>query len=505
MIYRKLIAVAASAVLMSSCNKLDRYFWKDKFDRDKENASSFVEVGSIDIGDAGAAEISAFDPKTNRLFVVNNGGVNKIDVLDLNNPSAISVIYSIPLDKYNGAVNSVYVHDGLLAAAIENSDKQANGTVAVFRTTDYAEIKAVTVGALPDMVTFSPDGKYILTANEGEPNADYTNDPVGSVSIISVKNNFSVLNLDLGPFASQAAGLKAKGLRVFGPGASFAQDMEPEYVTISKDSKTAWVTLQENNAIATIDLQSKSVSKIFPLGFKDYSLQANAIDPSDEDDKIEFRKVPVFGIYMPDGIAVLEKNGKPYLFTVNEGDAREYDAFEEVERVKNITLDPAAFPDHASLQADENTGRLNITNTLGKNSAGEFTALYSLGARSFSVWNGLNGELMYDSKNNLEKVTNDAGFYDDKRSDDKGVEPEGIALGEVGGRDIAFIGMERADAVALYDVSDPLHPKFIKVIQTGDAPEGVLFISKKDSPVKKSLLVVSSEDDGVIRVYAPMN
>lgn len=503
---RKILCVAAAtSVLISSCTKFDKHFWKDKFDRDKESASSFVEVGSIDIGDAGAAEISAFDPKTKRLFVVNNGGTNKIDVLDLNNPSSIGVVHSILLAKFNGAVNSLDVHDGMLAAAIESSDKQANGTLAIFRTTDYAEIKSVTVGALPDMVTFSPDGKFILTANEGEPNADYTNDPIGSVSIVSVKNNYSVATLDFGSFASQADALKAKGFRLFGPGASFAQDVEPEYITVSKDSKTAWVTLQENNAIAKIDLYSKTVSRIFPLGFKNYNLQANAIDPSDDDGKVEFRKVPVFGIYMPDAITILDKNGKQFLFTANEGDAREYDAFEEVERVKNVTLDPTIFPDFAALQADENIGRLNITTTLGKNSNGEFSSLYSLGSRSFSVWNGVNGELLFDSKNNLEKAVNAAGFYDDGRSDDKGVEPEGITIGEVGGRDIAFVGLERADAVALYDVSEPLSPRLIKILQTGDAPEGVLFISKKDSPVGKSLLVVSSENDGVIRVYAPMN
>lgn len=502
---KQLLTLALLASL-SSCSKyFDKDFWKDKDNEHKEDPSSFEEISSIDIGEAGAAEITAFDPKTNRLFVVNNGGTNQIDVVDIKNPKALSVIATIDLAKYNGAVNSLDVHDGLLAAAIESADKQQAGKVVVFNTSTYDQVKVIGVGALPDMVTFSPDGKYILTANEGEPNSDYTVDPYGTVSIISVKQGFSVVNLDFSSVSGKKANLQQRGLRIFGPNAKFSQDIEPEYVTISKDSKTAWVTLQENNAIAKIDLESKSVKEIFPLGFKNYSSPGNGIDPSDKDNTVAFYNVPVFGMYLPDAIKVLHKNGIPYLFTVNEGDVREYDGFEEAERLEDITLDPDVFPNAAALQDPAQLGRLNITKTLGdKNNDGKYEALYSFGARSFSVWNGLSGELMYDSKNNLEEAVNNAGYYDDGRSDDKGVEPEGITIGEVGGKDIAFIGLERADAVAIYNVSEPTSPKLLQVLQSGDAPEGVLFISAKDSPNKKSLLIVSSEDDGVIKVYQPM-
>lgn len=83
------------------------------------------------------------------------------------------------------------------------------------------------------------------------------------------------------------------------------------------------------------------------------------------------------------------------------------------------------------------------------------------------------------------------------------MEPEGITLGKVNKRNLAFVGMERADAVAIYDVTNPLQPVFLQILATGDAPEGVLFISAKDSPIRRSLLVVSSENDGVIKVYMP--
>lgn len=495
--------LAFAFTFITSCNKYDYKYFKDKIDGKKENVRAFAEIGSIDIGDAGAAEISAYDPATKKLFVVNNSAVNKIDVVDLSDPAAMSVIGSIPLEKYSGAVNSVDVKNGVLAAAIGAADKQDNGVIVIFDTDDYAELKVIPAGALPDMVAFSPDGRYILSANEGEPNGDYNNDPVGSVTIVSVDNSFAAVNVDFGAFAGQVNQLKAGGLRMFGPGASFAQDMEPEYLTISKDSKTAWVTLQENNAIAKIDIASKTVTEIFPLGFKDYSEQINAIDPSDRDEIVDFRKIPVFGMYQPDAIAVLEKNGKAFLFTANEGDVREYDAFEEAERLKDVTLDASVFGDVEFLQNEANLGRLNITTTLGKKENGEFNELYSFGARSFSVWDGSNGSLLFDSQNKLEKETIDAGFYDDGRSDDKGAEAEGLTIGEVNGDPFAFVGLERADAVAIYNISDPVHPRFIKILATGDAPEGILFISRDNSPVNVSLLVVSSENDGVIKVFAP--
>jgi hypothetical protein len=494
---KTMLPLVALAIL-AACSKDD-----DHKPDANEDPATFSEIGSLDIGEATAAEISAYDPSTKRLFVVNNGeAINTIDVIDMADPTKMSRITSIPISA--GAVNSLSVHDRQLAAAIEALNKQEPGKVTVYNTKDYTEIKSVTVGALPDMITFSPDGNYILTANEGEPSADYTNDPVGSVSVISVKDNYSVTNIDFSSFAGQQADLQQKGLRVFGPNASFAQDMEPEYITVSSDSKTAWVTLQENNAIAKIDIAAKTATNIFPLGFKNYNDDANAVDLSDKDGGITFKKAPVRSIYLPDAIAVLQQGATPFLFTVNEGDVREYDAFEEADRIRNIALDPAVFTDAAALKQDAQLGRLNVTKTLGDaNGDGLYETLYSFGARSFSVWNGNTGAQVYDSRNELEQKCKDAGVYDDARSDDKGVEPEGITLGVVGNKNIAFVGLERADAVAVYDVSNPGAPVFLQLLKSGDAPEGVLFVSAKDSPTKKSLLIVSSEGDGVVKVFTP--
>lgn len=467
-----------------------------------EDPVSFFETGSIDIGDVGAAEISAYDPKTQRLFVVNNSVTNKIDVIDFANPAKPVLISSISVTPYGGFVNCLDVYDGKLAAAIEALNKQDAGKVVVFKTNDYSEVKVIPVGALPDMITYSPDGKYILTANEGEPNTDYTNDPLGTVSIISVTDNYSVVNLDFSSFASSQTTLQAGGLRVFGIGNNFAKDMEPEYVTISPDSKIAWVTLQENNAIAKINIETKKITNIFPLGFKNYNLDNYKMDLSDRDNVIAFNTTwNVKGMFQPDAIAVIPSD-VPLLFTANEGDAREYTALTEVKRVKDLNLDPVAFPNGAALKTDPQIGRLNVTTALGNpDGDGDYDELYSFGARSFSMWNGNTGALVFDSKNELDTRIAADNLYDDGRSDDKGSEPEGLTIGKIGDRTVLFVGLERADAIAMYDITYPYYPVFMKTLKTGDAPEGVLFIPASKSPTGRSLLVVSSENDGVIKVF----
>lgn len=473
-----------------------------------EDPSTFKEISSLKIGGEAAAEISAYDEKTKRLFVVNNdldAEINQIDVVDLADPSNPKKISSIDVSGY-GLVNSVDIFDGKLAAAMENTNKQDNGRIVVYNTNDYSEIKAITVGALPDMVTYSKDGKFILSANEGEPSQDYTNDPAGSVSIIDVQNNYTATTLDFGSFASQAETLKENGFRIYGASNDFVKDIEPEYITVSADSKTAWVTLQENNAIAKIDIAAKSITHIFPLGFKDYGLADNAIDVSDEDEiSGDFKPwANVKGMYLPDGIAVYEQGGVPYLFTANEGDAREYDAFEEIKRVKNLTLDPEVFTDIPELQKDENLGRLNVTTTLGdENGDGKYEALYSLGSRSFSAWNGNTGAQVFDSKNELDKKAVEAAAYEDGRSDDKSVEPEGVTIGKIGETPVAFVGMERVKSVAIYDITNPQQPQFLQWLTGADGPEGLLFIPAEKSPVQRSLLVVSNEYDGTIKIYQP--
>ncbi|MDR6762274.1 hypothetical protein J2Y38_002485 [Flavobacterium sp. 2755] len=498
------LSLLAALFLMASCNNDENSNNEEPETVVNENPATFKEIGSIKIGGEAAAEISAYCEKTKRLFTVNNSGTNQIDVIDLADPTKPVKIGQINLAAYEGASNSVSIYDGKLAVALESTtNKQGNGKVVVFNTSDYSLIKQVTVGALPDMITFSADGKYIMTANEGEPNTDYSQDPNGTISIIET-SNYTVTTLDFASFSSQAAALAKDGFRISKYAKSFAQDIEPEYITISDDSKTAWVTLQENNGVAKVDLASKTITAIYPLGLKDYNTAENAIDVSDSDDKIAFGPWKVKGLYMPDAISHFSSNNVPYFVTANEGDAREYDAYTDIKRMKSLKLDATVFPDAATLKLDANLGRLNLITDMGDTDGdGDLDEMVSFGARSFSIWNGNTGKIVYDSKNDVDKKTNELGTYDDKRSDDKGSEPEAVVVAKMGNQNILFVGLERSDAFMTYDVTNPASPQYLQTVKTGDAPEGVLYIPASKSPTKRSLVVVSSEGDGTIKIYQP--
>ncbi|MBA80292.1 MULTISPECIES: choice-of-anchor I family protein [unclassified Leeuwenhoekiella] len=480
---------------------------------------NFSYLATIDIGGETAAEISAYDPTTQKLFVTNSEKKG-ITVVDLSNPSNPVELTAEFLAL--GNINSVAVKDGKLAVAVENDNKQANGKVVVYTTSDLNTPTEYTVGALPDMVTFTPDGNYLLVANEGEPNDDYTVDPEGSVSVIELANGM-VKTAGFTAFNNQLTTLRAGGYRVFGPGATLAQDTEPEYIAVSDDSATAWITLQENNGIAKLDIATATITQIYPLGFKNFASSMNMLDASNRDDVTELKNWPVLGIYMPDAISYFKTNGTGYLITANEGDARDYDGYSEEERVKDIDLDPTAFADFDIdwLQENENLGRLKITTANGDTDGdGDFDALHSYGARSFSIWS-TSGTLVYDSgdeiaRKNLEfaphyfnldnedDATNLQDGEKDGRSDDKGAEPESTAILDMGGeRQIAIIGLERVSALMVYDVTNPSAPVFLQWLQrdTDVAPEGLMTISRTESPNGKDLIIASHEASGTVSIY----
>jgi DNA-binding beta-propeller fold protein YncE len=493
--------------------------------------------------DEGAAEIAVHDPATQMLYGIDNGGgVPKIDVISIADPTQPTLVRTIDVSPYGAVVNSVAVRAGVrlsqretgtvVAAAVQPADKVQPGAVVFFAASDGSFLNQVRVGALPDMLSFTPDGKRILVANEGEPNDDYTIDPEGSVSVINLRRGVKRLkndNVRTARFDVFNAGRTRSRqldprIRIFGPGASVAQDLEPEYITVSPDSKTAWVTLQENNALARVKIQSARVERLIALGTKDHSLPGNELDASNRDAAINIASWPVNGMYMPDGISTLQVGGETYLVTANEGDARDYDGCAEEEQVRNLTLDPDAFPNAAELQAQPALGRLNVTLANGDTDGdGDYDELFSFGARSFSIWSA-DGELVYDSGADFERITaavfpadfnstdteNDS--FDD-RSDNKGPEPEGLDVGEIDGRTYVFVGLERIGGVMVYDVTDPTAPSFVHYVNNRDfsgdpeagtagdlAPEGILFIPAADSPTGKPLVVTSNEVSGTVTV-----
>ena len=491
--------------------------------------------------DESAAEIVAYDAASKRLFVV-NAHQGRVDVVDISNPSKPSTIGAIDTkvdwDK-SGGVNSVAVHNGLVAVAVEHDDKQAPGVVITYQAADLKKVQHYAVGALPDMLTFTPDGKHIIVACEGEPNDDYTNDPEGQVGIITLADN----SVKLAGFAAfQADDLRAKGVIINGgqdnDGDGFtneegdvpstaAQDLEPEYVSVSADSKTAWIVCQENNAIAVLDLSSGSITDVKALGYKDGMSQK--MDVSNKDGAINFGTYPVRMLHHPDAITSFVSGGKEYLITANEGDGREYEGkpgFIDETRIGKVTLDATAFPNAAELQDKKVLGRLKMNRSLGDTDQdGAYEQLYVYGGRSITIWDTSDFSVTWDSGSQMEEyiaqshanifnASNDDNEADD-RSDDKGPEPEAVTVAEIAGVQYAFVGLERVGGVMVYDISKPASPVFVTYTNSRNAsakaeedkagdygPESILVIPADENGSDTPIMVVGNEVSGTIAIYS---
>ena len=660
---------------------------------------SKVKLNHFSSATSAFAEISAYDEVNKRLYSTNSKdiGVNVYDFVNGN------VIYNnfIDLSTYGGVPNSVAVNNGILAVALPNVVKTNNGVVVLIDK-NLSILKTLTVGALPDMLTYSPDGKNLVVANEGEPNDEYTIDPEGSVSIIDMSNgaanatarnvgftgvsidpevrifgkittkaldlffseyaegtsnnkyleiyngtaqsidltnyafpnvsnapttpgeyefwntfpsgasipagktyiiahgmadssilakadytmnflsngddgfalvkggtwidadmdnmidagemtNFTVLDM-IGDFMgdpgdgwdvagtalatkdhtlvrkssfygnsnwTQSAGtdvnnsewivkanedwtnLGAHTITTGVKASTPAQDLEPEYVAISTDSKKAYVSCQENNAIAIVDLTSGVITSVKSLGFKNHGLLENSLDASDRDGGkgISVAYNNVLGMYQPDAIAVANIGGVDYIVSANEGDSRDYPGFSEEARVKDLVLDPTAFPDWVNLRKDQNLGRLKTTTTLGDTDGdGDYDKIYAYGARSFAIWD-TTGTLVYDSKNEIEKIlaTQASYNYPADRDDDKGAEPESVAIAKLENKTFAFIGLERAKGVMVFDISNPKAPVFVQYYNKDEidqSPEGLVFIPASKSGDGQSYLISTNEASG---------
>lgn len=458
----------------------------------------FKQVATL--GDLPGAEIPAYDVRSKQGYVTSGDGLQIVDLSDPKNPALGALLD--PVANYglgSSAITSVDTCRGIVAFAVP-SDPETDPGAVVFTKPDGTLIRIVTVGALPDMVTFTQNCKTLLVANEGQPDGDV--DPEGSISLIRVSTGH-VRTADFQRFNGQEDALRNKGVRIF-PGVSAANDFEPEYIAVSENGREAWVTLQEANAVAVVNIRGAKVSSIVPLGLKDHSRKRNALDASDRDGVINIQPWPLKGMYMPDAIASYGAGwgwwSSQYYITANEGDARDAD-----ERVEDLTLDPTAFPPELDLQNEFNLGRIQVSNIDGDiDGDGDFDELQSYGARSFSIWNRW-GKRVYDSGDDIEAIvaTETPDAYVDGRSDNKGPEPEGVEVGRFFGFNLAFIGLERTSQVLVYDVSRPWAPRYLQLLQNeGDeAPEGLKFLPWYESPNFCPSLLVTNEGSNTLTVY----
>ena len=523
----------------------------------------------------GAAEIVAYQASKKWIYAINSSGdeavVNIIpaDTFDTaalvkdnegivtatNLASAITLSLN---ENTPGDANSIAIdaNNQLLAVAMAATSVGEAGQIAFYNISGDTPvfIKNVTVGALPDMVAFSHDGAKVVVANEGEPNGDYSIDPEGTISIIDITNGTiadNALSINFQDYNNKQAELEAQGLVFANPtgrtingnliNTTVAMDLEPEYVSISKDNKYAYVSIQENNGLAIINLEDNSL-ELKGLGFKDWSnLQ---FDASDKDGGVNFKSYPgLYGMYQPDTIASFSWKGANFIVSANEGDAREYffDASDEADciakggldydakdgclayidesRVEDLTL--AANFDYLN-NDDNDIGRLKVTTVKGdKNNDGQYESLYAYGARSFTIWDS-NGLVVFDSGDQIARVTasvhgnafnnNEDENKGDTRSDDKGAEPEALTLGKVGDRLFAFVGLERMSTIMVFDITNPYDVKFQDYFYnrglepsadiSGDlAPEGMTFVPAAQSATNEALLIVGNEISGSIAVW----
>jgi hypothetical protein len=499
------------------------------------NELNMTLLSSFSNGTTGAnsAEITAFDPSVDRLYIANSIA-GKLDIVNFSNPAAPVLITSLSLSAY-GNINSVVAHDSVIALAIESVPAQTNGKVVFF---DYngTYINQVTVGAMPDMITFTNNFTKLLTANEGEPNADYSVDPEGSVSIIDLTSGYAALTnanvttLGFTAYNGQEAALRAQGIRIFTTSATVAQDLEPEYIAISDDNTKAYVTLQENNALLTINLQTSTIQSLTALGYASYAAGSNnGLDASDQSGAVLITgELPIKGTYMPDAMAYKTINGQGYLLTANEGDSREFGSVIDANRISSSAftnlLDPTAFPDQAILRNNKFLGRLSALKYSGDTDGdGDYDELHVMGGRSFSIWNPTTGALVFDSKDLIEQITanhptfgaifnasNSTGTPALKnRSDDKGPEPEGVAVAEINGSTYAFVSLERIGGVMIFNVDNPTQPVFVGYTNnrstTVSGPdlgaEGIIIIPASDSPNGQTLVVLANEVSSTLSIY----
>ena len=389
-------------------------------------------------------EILSYQSGT-RTLAVSNSEAGKIDLVSLARPNFPMNIRALDLELPDGhTINSIAFHPNreVLAAAIAGPV----GAAGEIRLLDlHGETLArYAAGHGPDDVRFSSSGAWLAVANEAEEywieDGEWHSHP-GSVTLIDLaggllegvarevrferlRQGHGLTVLEAGRFLER----EADGEEVEIPfDSGDPAHLEPEYAAFSPDEATVYVSLQENNGVAVIDTASATVRGIIALGTTEHPADL------DDDGRVSFTDA-LRAFREPDQIAVTP-DGR-YLVTADEGDT-----------------EPKA-------------------SKTWKGPAG--------GGRTLSVVNLAAGEVVGDTGNQLDEAAHAAGFYPDGRSDNKGSEPEGVAVFEAAGGIWAVVALERADVLALVDLGEPREPQVRAVVslrREGEgklAPEGIV-------------------------------
>ncbi|MEM8554802.1 MAG: ExeM/NucH family extracellular endonuclease [Pseudomonadota bacterium] len=462
----------------------------------------------------GGAEIVAKLEGTDTLAIANGAGVIFVGMSDISAPSVVGAYNPMLFGGTDSMETTSVATFGMdIAFAVPAADGTSGGTLFFGNAGGYFQVP---VSSLPDAVTFSPDGNYILVAIEAESAGEdnepgETPNPNGAVAIIQVDRDgngdltggFTANEFDFTDPSLTLNALQAKGVRINEDAPSVAADIEPEFIAM--EGNTAFISLQENNAIAIIEdittFTGFTIDHIVSAGQTNHLDIGNGIDASDDDgDTVNIETRDVVGLRMHDGLAAFTVAGTTYFAGAAEGDGREVDE----DRAKDANVDAGAYSD-ADL-ADENLGRLIVSTIDGDTDGdGDIDQLTAFGSRSVTIYDA-QGTEVWDSGDLLARIVlaerGEAG-YPDSRSDAKGVEPEFVEFGAIDGVPYLFVGLERAESVVVFDISDPTTPvydKFIDLAGQVSEPEGLEFIPAADSPNGTPLLAVTGEDNNTLAI-----
>lgn len=513
---------------------------------------TITELSVFDAGSgAGGAEISSYH-KTSQQVYVTNGIENRIDVVSISDPENPTLVRSVSMAPYGDGITSVAAGKYVIAVAVtKRATYAADGTPSlhngrlVVMYPSGAIINDIDLGsAQPDSVTFTPDGMTALVAMEGEPicaldnfattvdeSLDYkfAADPLGGVAVVDLSNPRSAVS-KLAQFSGfRTSDFRKAGLVISKTSTSAKFDFEPEFVSAASND-VAYVTIQEANGIAQLDVKNAKFTRIFSAGTTD--LSETAFDLSDKDKGVGPQKFNnAYALAMPDAIAAYTSGGDNYFVTANEGDDRaDWSCFAAIDdaRVKDLEVDTSVITDWETIKADDKLGRAKVNPNIGdSNGDGLYEKIFLLSNRSFSIYK--NNKRIYDSKDLIEQLqiekfgldningqwdTETGEYLPQNRADDKGAEAEGVAVGMVGDRRVAVIGMERMSALLFVDITTPTAPTVISweqvlPLETVDpkqsglmwSPEGIYFIDAADSPNGKPLVITSYEVSGTVSIH----
>lgn len=388
------------------------------------------------------AEISTVSKDGHTLIYTDAAG-KRIGFVDISNASAPKGLGTLSMEQLGDAdaePTSVHVVGGFVLVVVDTSASyvEPSGKLVVVRLSDRKVVRTIALGGQPDSIDVSADERRAIIAIENERDED-----VNDGELPQLPAGFLQV-VDM-PTASPSSWVATKVPLTTATGAPIPMlaaagldtPRDPEPEYVTINSRgVAAVTLQENNGIVLVDLATKKVTKAWSAG----------IVTRTRVDTLEDGNISLTGTITvprePDAIAWVDDR---YLATANEGD-------------------------------------------------------WKGGSRGWTVFDSATKGIAWDSGVSLERLAVKYGLHNEGRAENKGTEPEGLAVATMGGKRYAFVAAERSNFVAAYDITKPMSPVFRQLLPTTNGPEGVLPIPSR------GLLAVSSEvDDSDAQVRSSVN